>query len=59
MARIAIFCTIEDGDLARFLASEPDPRTCFAARLDEVYGGDGAVVMTSLKVVGFDIAEDL
>ena len=46
MATITIIATVGESDLAAFLASDPDIHGAMRARLNEVFGDDGAVLTT-------------
>lgn len=46
--RLTITATVDDDDLAAFLADDPDLLACVHARFDEVFGDNGAVLSTVL-----------
>jgi hypothetical protein len=46
VATITITATVDEADLAAFLVSDPDIHGAMRARLNEVFGEDGAVLTT-------------
>lgn len=46
MATLTITATVDDDDLAQFLADDPDLAACVRARMNEVFGDHGAVLTT-------------
>lgn len=46
MALLTVTIAVDDADLERFIKTDPDLRGSFAARLEEVYGDNDAMLTT-------------
>ena len=57
MARLTITTTVDNADLAAFLALDEQLTECVRARMNEVFGDDGAV-LSSVLVDAVLIGED-
>ena len=57
MATITITATVDEADLATFLASDPDIHGAMRARLNEVFG-EGGAVLTTIDVQSVETGDD-
>ena len=56
--KVVMECTVDAEEWDEFLAGSPDPVSNLEARMDEVYGDDGAV-LTTLHVCNVKVFDDV